>query len=72
MRYAEAKVKERQELAVYRIFVTDALNNIPQQRFSKLRYADIISGRGITKDTRTGDEIAADVIKNLQLKVVEK
>lgn len=51
--------QERRELA-YRIYVTDSLQNIPQNKFFTNRFADNIIKK--KEDTRSGDEIAADVI----------
>lgn len=60
MRYVKARMEqERRELA-YRIYVTDSLQNIPQNKFFTNRFADNIIKK--KEDTRSGDEIAADVI----------
>lgn len=68
MRYVEARLTRDNRDSVYRIYVTDALQGIPQQKFSNKRYIDLI--QPVKVDTRTGDEIAAEVIKKLGLKVV--
>ena len=48
--------------------VTDSLQLCPQNKYITNRYYDIINGK-INKDNRTGDEIAADTIKKIKLKV---
>lgn len=59
----------------YRVYVTDALKCITENTAGlvggsamTLRYFDLLHPEKV--DTRTGDEIAADVIKNAGLKVV--
>ena len=49
----------------YRFYVTDSLQYIPQQRYTTKRFYDIIYAK--PEDTRTGDEIAVDVIKKAGL-----
>lgn len=56
------------EDAGYRIYVTDSLNLTPQNKYLTVRYADLIKPRGKV-DTRTGDEIAAQVINDLGLRI---
>lgn len=51
----------------YRVYVTDTLKAISG---ANARYADWIDQK--PKDTRTGAEIAADVIKKAGLKLVKK
>lgn len=69
----ENKSKE----TAYRIYVTDALKTISENTakysggsYLTKRYADIIKPGPV--DSRTGEEIAADVIKKAGLKVVSK
>lgn len=50
------------------VYVTDSLQLCPQSKYITNRYYDIINGK-INKDNRTGNEIAADTIKKLELKV---
>ena len=52
----------------YRLYVTDSLMYGPQNKFINQRYADIIKPQKI--DPRSGDEIAADIIKRHKLKVI--
>lgn len=48
----------------YQVYVTDALQNIPQNKYSTVRWLDTLK----EQDTRTGDEIAIDVISSVGLK----
>lgn len=68
MRYVKAKYKEKQEELAYRIYVTDTLYYQSDNKRLTKRYLDLIS-KPQKKDTRTGDEIAVDVINRLGLKV---
>lgn len=52
------------------IYVTDSLQNAPQNKYMTDRFYDIIyKNTGRHRDTRTGDEIAAETIKKLGLKI---
>lgn len=64
MRYVEARVEQNYRDEAYRIYVTDSLQNIPQEKYLSKRYYDIICP---IQDNRSGDEIAADVINKLGL-----
>ena len=65
MRYVEARIDETKREEAYRILVTKGLTLIPQNRYMTLDYMDLINP--VIKDTRTGDEIALNVIKNAGL-----
>lgn len=65
MRYVMARYKMEQRELAYRIFVTDSLQLAPQNKYIVTRYEDSIKTK--KKDNRTGDEIAADVIKRAGL-----
>lgn len=65
MRYVAARYKEEQRELAYRIFVTESLKLIPQNKYLTIEYNDVITNN---KDDRTGDEIANDVIKRIGLK----
>jgi hypothetical protein len=56
--------ESKRDLA-YRFYVTDALQNIPQNRYNPKRFYDILYPR--PEDDRSGDEIAAEVIRNAGL-----
>lgn len=65
MRYVEACIDETKREEAYRILVTKGLTLIPQNRYMTLDYMDLINP--VLKDTKTGDEIALNVIKNAGL-----
>lgn len=69
--------REKKEQEAYRVYLTDTIRVISESvaRFGggpyiEARYADIIHPK--PKDTRTGNEIAADVIKRAGIKLVKK
>jgi len=71
MRYVTARWKEKQRDDAYRIYITDALMAISNNTMTfgggssiSVRFADLIYRK---QDTRTGDEVAADVIKRAGL-----
>ena len=66
-----ARYKQIQRDLTYRIYISDSLQNIPQNKFLTTRYYDLIYNTPQKTDNRTGDEIAADVINRLGLKVGE-
>lgn len=67
MRYVKARYEEYQRTMAYRIFVTDSLQLAPQNKYRTQRFCDMIYPK--KEDTRTGDEVALDVIMRLGLKV---
>lgn len=68
MRYYAAKYADYQREAAYRIYVTDSLYLQGQGKAFSRRYSDLIKPAAI--DTRTGDEIAEDIIKKLGITVI--
>lgn len=66
-----ARYKQIQRDLTYRIYISDSLQNIPQNKFLTTRYYDLIYNTSQKTDNRTGDEIAADIINRLGLKVGE-
>ena len=64
-------IREEAEFKAFKVYVTDLLKPIAEFCGAEVnyRYADIISME--KKDTRTGDEIALEVIRNAGLKVKE-
>ncbi|MBQ4505292.1 MAG: hypothetical protein II983_06415 [Firmicutes bacterium] len=70
-----AKCKELDEEMSYRIYVTDALKLIAENTakmssgsYMTKRYSDLFKKEKI--DTRSGDEIAVDIIKKAGLVVI--
>lgn len=67
MRYVEARYWEHQRDTAYRFYVTDGMYLHGKGQTFGSRFCDLIRPR-IT-DTRSGDEIAADVIERLGLQI---
>lgn len=59
--YAAARAKERAEDALRWEYVAEALRLAPQQKYPTRHLRDLLHPS--PRDTRSGDEIAADVIK---------
>lgn len=70
MRYAMARYNQHRRDVVYRIYVTDCLRIVTKYHIKGdiLRYADMISPK--QPDTRSGNEIAADIIELAGLEVI--
>ena len=75
MRYAMARYQSQQRDLAYRIYVTDCLRIISENAaklcggsYMKVKFADIINPKPV--DNRTGEEIAADIIKRAGIEVV--
>lgn len=67
MRYAVAKLEEERETTAYRVYIADCLYSTGLTGV-KERYWSWTRHKTQSKDTRTGDEIAFDVIKKAGLK----
>ncbi len=52
------------------MYISDTLYYQGEQKRLTVRYADIVNPNEKAEDTRTGDEIAEDVISRLNLKMV--
>lgn len=75
MRYVTTRYQSQQRDLAYRIYVTNCLRIITENtakqvggNYMTAKYEDLIKPK--KKDNRTGDEIAADVIKNAGIKVI--
>ena len=75
MRYAIARYQSQQRDLAYRIYVTDCLRIISENTakmgggsYVTAKFADIINPKHA--DNRTGDEIAADIIKRAGIEVI--
>ena len=66
MRYVEARLEQGKRDEAYRIFVTESLRLAPQSKYITKSLNDILNEK---VDTRSGDEIAMDVILNAGLKL---
>lgn len=61
MRYVLARLNKQDRDEAYRIYVTKSLQLIPQNQWLKVDYYDIIHKKTET-DTRSGDDIAKDIM----------
>ena len=75
MRYAMARYQSQQRDLAYRIYVTDCLRIISENTakmgggsYITAKFADIINPKHT--DNRTGEEIAADIIKMAGIEVI--
>lgn len=75
MRYAMARFNQHQRDLAYRIYVTDCLRIISENTakmgggsYITAKFADIINPKPV--DDRTGEEIAADIIKRAGIEVI--
>ena len=75
MRYAMARYQSQKRDLAYRIYVTDCLRIIGENiakrcdgSYITTKFADIINPK--PADNRTGEEIAADIIKRAGIEVI--
>ena len=66
MRYVGARLESEYRAEAYRIYVTDSLQGIPQNKYNTQRYINLVSPKPVKKGD--GDKIALDVIKRAGLK----
>ena len=69
MRYVNARFDAEDRERAYRIFVTNSLQLIPQQKYITTSFQDLLSPA--KTDGRSGDEIAADVMAKAGLSFME-
>ena len=75
MRYATARFNQHQRDLAYRIYVTDCLRmatentaKMSQGTYTAARFYDMINQKPVAN--RTGEEIAADIIKRAGIEVI--
>ena|GEM_PF-6792503 len=68
-RYLDAREREYREGLLYRAYVTESLRLAPQGKFIGRSFADALSRLGKPAETRTGREIADEVIDRMGLEV---
>lgn len=75
MRYAIARYQSQQRDLAYRVYVTDCLRMVTentakmsQGAYTSARFYDIINPKPV--GNRTGEEIAADIIKRAGIEVI--
>ena len=70
MRYVKARYEEYNREEAYRFFITESLRLAPQGQYIQKSFYDIINNPQ-PADTRTGDEIFADVMAQAGLRFEE-
>ena len=75
MRYAMARYQSQKRDLAYRIYVCDCLRMISENTANQVcgaymtsKFSDIINPKPV--DNRTGEEIAADIIKRAGIEVI--
>lgn len=71
MRYVDARIEEYNREEAYRIYVSTSLQLIPQNKCLQKSYREILNDMNRVVDTRSGDEIVADVMLHAGLKFGE-
>lgn len=68
--YFQSRFQQEIERKQFMAYVGDSLFYLPQQKYIGKKYSDLafIAEKKVEVDNRSGDEIAADVIKRLGLK----
>ena len=75
MRYAIARYNQHQRDLAYRIYVSDCLRMVTENTakmsngaYTVAKFSDIINPKPV--ENRTGEEIAADIIKRAGIEVI--
>lgn len=71
MRYVMSKYEEHVDNLTYRFFIADNLYYFTEGKRTRLSYSEMRKKLYEPVDTRTGDEIAKDVINRLGLRFKE-
>ncbi len=67
-----ARWRERDEREAFRVYLSESVRLMAQGKWIKEPFLSVVNGgdRSEAEDTRSGDEIAADIIERMGLKVV--
>lgn len=68
MRYAISSYKKSRLELAYRIYVTDSLQALAQNKYIKQRWYDAVKPERI--DPRSGEEIARDILSRAGIEVI--
>ena len=63
MRYVNARADEQSREETYRLFVTESLRMLPQQKYFGKSYIEFL--KPVKVEARTGEQVADEVAKNL-------
>ena len=69
MRYVEARLDEYNREEAYRIYVSNSLQLIPQNKYIGISYLDMLNTK--KEDQKTGDDIIMDIMNRAGLKFEE-
>ena len=61
MRYVNARADEQSREETYRLFVTESLRMLPQQKYIGKSYIELL--KPVKVETRTGEQVADEVAK---------
>lgn len=67
MKYAKARFEDYNEDFIYKLYIADSINLIPDQKKLVERFINILHPK--IEDNRSGDDIALEVIKDLGLRM---
>lgn len=67
MRYVEARLDEYQREEAYRFYLGKSLQLIPQNKWLKNDYFYFVNPEKKPRESRSGDQIAADIMKRAGL-----
>lgn len=68
-----ARWRERDEREAFRVYLSESVRLMAQGKWIKEPFLSVVNGgagESEAEDTRSGDEIAADIIEKMGLKVV--
>lgn len=63
MRYVNARADEQSREETYRLFVTESLRMLPQQKYFGKSYIELL--KPLKVEAKTGEQVADEVAKNL-------
>lgn len=69
--YVTAEIHRHTEEKLYRVYMTNSIRGAVRGEMLKYQYIDLLNGTTPTEDTRTGTEIAADIISKYGLRFEE-
>lgn len=70
MAYLRARLQQERDVIAYRVYMADSIYYYARGKAAGVRLSDMLARKASPPDTRTGDEVAADLINRMGLKVV--
>ena len=65
----DARVQKEYRDETYRIFISETLRLLPQNKTLKMSYNDIVNKKEEKTDTRTGKEVAEQAAQKMGIKI---